>query len=494
MDATQSWSDKLPALFSNSDSKSIEDGNTGIPKYPLLFVDEQIYRKWCGIQDNWVNGLLPDAFGQYSTFVAGVDEDDNNDGDGGIGSSKKERLKQKRYQVRALKQTDLMPLYSMRDIDITKVTELVLQKKVSVKSTKSTKKQPVLPGLNEACHLEKKRRLIKNEFMHYFEKKELRCKTMRADSYTDAEYDTAALKYNVTEATIDTWYEKLSKDVNGERFFRLRSSALCPSNKESDFPTLLGMLFEYQRKDKGDRVRDVPATSGPSVASMYKCLRMSRKNGDLATVLDSKNGEIVSWMKANARITIVFCFLNRLEKGTPDFSIMDQVLRSLRAMEIHDQAQFRRANYSGVFITDRAGLVDVANAIEERGSRVNQIRPWLHTPTLYITQGKEGFITPTTPEPTLPLYFNFVYGNDFDQRTPDSICFQQAYGTDMPFYQVVSAADFKDPPTQWAQDGYANFNIDAVTHILGTLGAPNNILVNIGGGPSITWIGLVRGS
>ena len=97
-----------------------------------------------------------------------------------IGSSKKERLKQKRYQVRALKQTDLMPLYSMRDIDIIKVTELVLQKKVSVKSTKSTKKQPVLPGLNEACHLEKRRRLIKNEFMHYFKKKELRCKTMRA--------------------------------------------------------------------------------------------------------------------------------------------------------------------------------------------------------------------------------------------------------------------------------------------------------------------------
>ena len=62
----------------------------------------------------------------------------------------------------------------------------------------------------------------------------------------------------------------------------------------------------------------------------------------------------------------------------------------------------------------------------------------------------------------------------------------------MPFYQVVSVADFKNPPTQWAQDGYANFNIDAVTHILGTLGAPNNVLVNIRGGPSITWVGMLR--
>ena len=145
--------------------------------------------------------MLPNAFGQFSTFVTGMDEDDDDDGDRGIRSSKKERMKQKRYQVQALKQTDLMPLYFMRENDILKVTELVIPKKVSVKSTKSTKKQPVLMGLNEACHLEKRCRLIKNEFMHYFKNKALRCKTMRENLY---KFDTAAKKYKVIEATIDT--------------------------------------------------------------------------------------------------------------------------------------------------------------------------------------------------------------------------------------------------------------------------------------------------
>ena len=50
----------------------------------------------------------------------------------------------------------------------------------------------------------------------------------------------------------------------------------------------------------------------------------------------------------------------------------------------------------------------------------------------------------------------------------------------------MSAAAFEDAPRQWAQNGYANFNIDAVNKLFGMLGAPNNVLVNVGGSPSIT--------
>ena len=32
----QTWAEKLPAIFANSDSKIVEDGNTRIPKYPLF--------------------------------------------------------------------------------------------------------------------------------------------------------------------------------------------------------------------------------------------------------------------------------------------------------------------------------------------------------------------------------------------------------------------------------------------------------------------------
>ena len=57
---------------------------------------------------------------------------------------------------------------------------------------------------------------------------------------------------------------------------------------------------------------------------------------------------------------------------------------------------------------------------------------------------------------------------------------------------MISAIDFEDAPKQWAQHSYANFNIDAVTKLLGTLEAPKESYCQHRGGPSITWIGLVR--
>ena len=53
------------------------------------------------------------------------------------------------------------------------MAKLVMAKRISVKSTKSMKKIPVLPRLDKACQIEKKHRLIKNEFMYYFYKKPL---------------------------------------------------------------------------------------------------------------------------------------------------------------------------------------------------------------------------------------------------------------------------------------------------------------------------------
>ena len=88
----------------------------------------------------------------------------------------------------------------------------------------------------------------------------------------------------------------------------------------------------------------------------------------------------------------MYCFVNRKEKGKPDFSIMEQVLRTLHAMEYKDDNQFKRVRYPGVFIIDRARMVEVANAVLERGSAITQSLPWLHTPMLYITQGIEGFL------------------------------------------------------------------------------------------------------
>lgn len=106
----------------------------------------------------------------------------------------------------------------MWDSDIEKMAKLIMAKKVLVKSAKSLKKQAVMETLYDACHAEKRPRIMKNEFMQYFKKKKLRCKTLKVASYTDKEYHQAAEEFKVTKATIDMWYQKVSKDPTGERY------------------------------------------------------------------------------------------------------------------------------------------------------------------------------------------------------------------------------------------------------------------------------------
>ena len=128
----------------------------------------------------------------------------------------------------------------------------------------------------------------------------------------------------------------------------------------------------------------VPSSS-TLLSRLYKACWMNRTAGDLAKITKLGTPKMVNWTKKDARVVIVYCFVKRKEKGKPDFSIMEQVLRTLHAMEYKDDNQFRRVRYLGVFITDRAGMVEVANAVLERGSAITQSLPWLHTPTLYIT-------------------------------------------------------------------------------------------------------------
>ena len=130
----QTWAEKLPAIFANSNSKIVEDDNTGIPKYPLLFVSEPIFQTWLQIQESWILGLLPDAFGVILSFISVVDKDSADENEDNDERTRKERIKQKRYQSRVLKQNDLMTLYFMWDTDIEKMAKLVMAKRVFMKS------------------------------------------------------------------------------------------------------------------------------------------------------------------------------------------------------------------------------------------------------------------------------------------------------------------------------------------------------------------------
>ena len=116
-------------------------------------------------------------------------------------------------------------------------------------------------------------------------------------------------------------------------------------------------------------------SSSATLLRLYKACWMNRTIGDLAKTAKLGTPEMVNWTKKDARVVIVYCFVNQKEKGKPDFSIMEQVLRTLHAMEYKDDNQFRRVRYPGVFITNRARMVEVANAVLERGSGITQSLP-----------------------------------------------------------------------------------------------------------------------
>jgi hypothetical protein len=72
--------------------------------------------------------------------------------------------------------------------------------------------------------------------------------------------------------------------------------------------------------------------------------------------------------------------------------------------------------------------------------------------------------------------------------------FRTYFGNDLTWQHVISASDYKDASKHWAEDGKADFNIDAIHALLRSISTTNNVLVNIGGGPIITHLGLVSPS
>jgi hypothetical protein len=195
----QNWVEKLTAIFAGADIK-IETEDSGAPKMPLLYVSDALFGKWMAIQESWFTGILPDPFGKYLNYSGDEDADSNDEE--GEPSAKKKRPSSKRKTSRALKQHDLQLLYGLRDAEIDKMANLVISKKISVKTTKSTTKEPVLRGLRDLCGEEKKLRIIKNEMMYVFQGHPLPSRSDSYFPYTDGAFDALARQMNVTDSTL----------------------------------------------------------------------------------------------------------------------------------------------------------------------------------------------------------------------------------------------------------------------------------------------------
>ena len=63
-------------MFVGGDIKiNVED--TRAPKLPLFYVSNTVFGKWILIQENWINGILPESFGNTLKKFGDVENDSN---------------------------------------------------------------------------------------------------------------------------------------------------------------------------------------------------------------------------------------------------------------------------------------------------------------------------------------------------------------------------------------------------------------------------------
>jgi hypothetical protein len=186
----QNWVEKLTAIFAGGDIR-IDKDEIGSSKLPLFYVSDTLFGKWMLIQENWFSGILPDAFGKFLNYAGDKVEESSNEEEIELGSKKKKAISRKKMS-RALKQNDLQPLFGLRDSEVEKMANLVIAKKISIKTTKSTTKEATLRGLPNLCQEEKKIRIIKNEMMFVFADHPLPSRIENYVLYPNAAYEAFA--------------------------------------------------------------------------------------------------------------------------------------------------------------------------------------------------------------------------------------------------------------------------------------------------------------
>jgi hypothetical protein len=271
--------------------------------------------------------------------------------------------------------------------------------------------------------------------------------------------------------------------------FSKRRSNFNRSTKKEDIAPLLEAIWAQHQQGEGGRQIDTSQKRRNAFEDRYLIKYMDRINSDIADVLSEQT--VRDWRTIERRLIFMGCFLNR-DSRIALSGLKKPILCFLRSIEVQDKQGFKKARSPGTFITDHAGMVELASTIANRMTTILQPPVWNHVSTLYVTSPNEGFQIPQSPMTSMPVYFTFLYRKQKDVSA--DVSFRTYFSNDLTWQQVISASDYKDASKQWAEDGKADFNVDAIHALLGSISTANNMLVNIGGGPIITHLGLVSPS
>lgn len=78
-----------------------------------------------------------------------------------------------------------------------------------------------------------------------------------------------------------------------------------------------------------NRAEEAPSSSTSLLSEKYKALWMNRVTRDIARTVKLGSDDLQSWMKKDARVVIVYSFVNRKDRGKPDYSIIERVNQTL---------------------------------------------------------------------------------------------------------------------------------------------------------------------
>ena len=187
-----------------------KSASTTTQKYPLCFLEDPTYERWMEVFDAWEQGKLI--------------MDDGKKPDGVI----------PKIPQRDITQNDVDRTIGLRDSEMLKLVDAILAKEVSIKGNKLPRaQQREGVTLQEWCQTRKRMRIVQNELMTEFKRKDLPSKKEYV-AYVDEEWDDLTREKNLSDETVKNIVIEVEQDKVGLEWLERRGHPLAPMQRDVD--------------------------------------------------------------------------------------------------------------------------------------------------------------------------------------------------------------------------------------------------------------------
>jgi hypothetical protein len=333
---------------------------------------------------------------------------------------------------------------------------------------------------------------MKDELLHIFKNKPLPSKKKEYIPYLAADWDALALEQGYTRETMMALLPRILKLPEVEAYFYKRLDNLVKNPKPGDLPYKIKniyMSFGAQDSDRPElQVVDL-------YSKKYKCVTYDWFKGNLSAAMND-DADIRAWMDDTSEdvkfLFVCFCFTT-LETGKSKARLLEDKRLSVILDACEEKQNATTTIHSpAILITDVHGMTQIAKEIEVRKRRPN-CSAWDYHVVHYVPQPDDEF-PPCDISAQVIVYVVFIFGRTGRARRGD---FDFFFERDRRFRDrlsaVYSAVDCSDETVdrQWRIQGIASLNLSTASAMFRCFLKKDILLINLHGGPNITYVGLV---